>query len=266
MIMNKTKIAWADRTWSPVDGCTKVSQGCKYCYADRLSQRFWGDRKFSHVTFHPDRLGQPGKVKKPQFVFVCPMGDLFHPDVSYMVIKQIFSYIKFYKQHTFLVLTKRPERIMPWITHYHFMDHESLLPKNLWLGVSVENQATANERIPLLLQTPAERHFVSCEPLLGPVDLKMVDQNKNFWLRDPDIPGTKPHIDWVIVGGESGPQARHMDVAWVRQLLYQCFSTGTKFWFKQWGKQQKGDILDGRQWHERPMPNQEYEIRNNEKA
>lgn len=172
--MAKTKIEWCDTVWNPVTGCTKVSQGCKHCYAERLANRFWGERKFTDVQVHPERLEDPLKWRKPRRVFVNSMSDLFHKDVPFGFIDQVFGVMARATDHQFLVLTKRPARMRYFCNHY--FNPQDLAPYpllNVWLGVSCEDQAAADERIPLLLETPAAVRFVSCEPLLGPVDLGM---------------------------------------------------------------------------------------------
>lgn len=264
-----TKIEWTDETWNPVTGCTKVSQGCKNCYAERHANRmrgrcgYPGDDPFK-VTLHHDRLEQPLGWRKPRRVFVCSMGDLFHEDVPAQFIGNIFGVMGRGSQHTFQVLTKRPQRMMRIVG-------ATAPPPNVWLGVSVENQAAADERIPILLQTPAAVRFVSCEPLLGPVDLfggdpdprlGGVEAGRGVSLETCWQPGDDPHgpprpgVDWVIAGGESGPKARPMHPDWVRSLRDQCVAAGVPFLFKQWGEWApthdlscNEDGVRGRPWH-----------------
>ncbi|KKL19936.1 hypothetical protein LCGC14_2460460, partial [marine sediment metagenome] len=253
-----TKIEWTDETWNPVTGCTKVSEGCKFCYAERLSKRFGQD---FDVTLHPDRLGIPLRWRKPRRVFVVSMGDLFHEDVPDQFIDKVFAVMALTPWHTYQVLTKRPERIVSYINAANRRERitkgygplEAALTgeqwnigggwgvdpgampwplPNVWLGVSVENQEAADERIPLLLETPAAVRFVSCEPLLSGLDLRdpVQDWGSGYagewdWLGhrfEPEhIPGLygnpfckvcgnkepaplhKGCLDWVIVGGES---------------------------------------------------------------
>lgn len=277
--MADTKIEWADKVWNPVTGCSKVSQGCKYCYAERLANRFWGKRKFTDVICHEDRLEEPLKWRKPALVFVNSMSDLFHDDVPLGFINRVWTKMIESPQHTYMVLTKRPKRML------HVLGNYAIQP-NIWLGVSCEDQRAADERVPLLLQTPAAVRFVSCEPLLGKINL--------YWLRGEeksDSVGRKynkalngmEQLDWVIVGGESGPGARPMHQDWVRHLLDQCLGYGVPFFFKQWGewmpagqgiaenvkkeqlhhfddwsvsarvgKKAAGRLLDGREWNEFP--------------
>jgi len=272
-----TKIEWTDETWNPVTGCTKVSPGCDHCYAERMAKRLRGrcgypaDKPF-RVTLHPERLRQPSHWRKPRRVFVCSMGDLFHPDVPEEFIKEILSEMRRNGRHTFLLLTKRPERACNVLWRYN-VEHvfasgaKAMWPlPNVWLGVSVEDQRTADERIPLLLGAPAARWFVSIEPLLGPVDLEELDGLGMWWdaLRgraaEKGATGFEkeydvPRLDWVIVGGESGPGARPMKPEWVRAIRDACVETGTPFFFKQWGgvnKKKTGRVLDGRTWDEMP--------------
>ncbi len=256
-------LKWATKVWNPVTGCTKVSQGCKNCYAERMATRLAGrvgypaDEPF-RVTLHPERLDMPRHWRKPARVFVNSMSDLFHSDVPDEFIARVFGTMSGCKKHTFMVLTKRPERMLKWLMRcgngggLGWITHNGAKPiayggdgivvgendrwplPNVWLGVSVEDQTTADERIPLLLQTPAAVHFVSCEPLLGPVDL-----NKAHGFQRPiygDTGGYPPpeRLDWVICGGESGPGARPMHPDWARSLRDQCADAGVPYFFKQW--------------------------------
>lgn len=173
-----TAIEWTDETWNPVTGCTKVSAGCKNCYAEGVADRFWGERKFTDVRTHPDRLYAPMSWRKPRRVFVNSMSDLFHEDVPFHFIDDVFGVMLQAKQHTFQVLTKRPERMLEWAGSANArhddilggLDGKNPIP-NLWLGVSAEDQATFDKRVPLLLKTPAAVRFVSMEPLLAAVDV-----------------------------------------------------------------------------------------------
>jgi protein gp37 len=264
--MTKTKIEWTDRVWNPVTGCTKVSQGCKNCYAETIAERFWAKqyppnadgspRKFTDVRMHPERLQEPLKWKKPARVFVNSMSDLFHEDVPDGFIDQVFAVMAICKQHTFQILTKRPERVLSWSSNFYGTRRRGwIVPNNsriaslniskiqypdwplpnVWLGVSVENQKTADERIPLLLQTQAAVKFLSCEPLLGPIQFNQMmpdgDHLKNMgWIAGGEF------INWVIAGGESGPHARPMHPDWVRSIRDQCQAAGVPFFFKQWGE------------------------------
>jgi len=223
------------------------------------------------VTLHIDKLDEPLKWKKPQRIFVCSMSDLFHEKVPFWFIDEVFATILEAQHHTFLVLTKRPERMREYFAKFR---KEYLPIPNVWLGTSVEDQRAAEKRIPDLLATPAEVRFLSCEPLLGPVYLDeipgvLLSVSKN---NDSYQVGTGK-IDWVIVGGESGPKARPMDPDWVRGIRDQCLAGNIPFFFKQWGewqfvmkdyepnhvmyekvgKKKAGSLLDDREWNEFPM-------------
>ncbi len=258
--MKKTKIEWADFTWNPVDGCSKVSEGCRNCYAERHARRLWGMRFFTEIRCHPEKLGQPEIIKKPSKVFVCSMGDLFHEDVSDTFIGDVFSKMAMAHQHTFLVLTKRPERAYRWFTQYYnggFTAEElirgrvnTLLHrhpsepiegwrwplKNVWMGTTTENQPMADERVPWILRIPAALRFVSVEPMLGAVIFRKIVMPDGDHLGNFFNHGTGTGIDWVICGGESGPSARITHPNWVKDLLGQCQDTRIPFFFKQWGE------------------------------
>ncbi len=233
-----TKIEWTDEVWNPVTGCTKISPGCKNCYAERMAKRLqaMGSPLYKNgfkVTLHPSALEKPLHWKKPKMIFVNSMSDLFHDDVPDEFIIKIFLIMEKAKRHTFQILTKRPERMQLILNG--LMSRPPFLPPfyplpNVWLGVSIENQETADERIPQLLRTPAAVHFISAEPLLDPVDLRF-PKSKN------------PNQDtWVICGGESGPKARPMNPEWVRSLRDQCKDAGVPFFFKQWGEWVGSDV------------------------
>lgn len=271
-----TKIEWTDETWNPVTGCSKVSQGCKHCYALREwprlsanSKTVYFGRAFTDVRFHPERLDQPLRWTKPRMIFVNSMSDLFHEDVPDEFIDRVFAVMALAKRHTFQVLTKRPERMLQYMQRlgrsakildtaartlgYTFEFNGQYLVSwplaNIWLGVSIEDQAAAHERIPLLLQTPAAVRWISAEPLLGLIDLREVV------MPDGDSLGTYLHndgeqagIDWVVVGGESGPNARPMHLDWARSLRDQCLAAGVPYLFKQWGEwapRRPGRVSDG---------------------
>jgi protein gp37 len=247
---DRSKIEWTDSTWNPVTGCTKVSAGCTHCYAERLVGRFdalHGFVPFTTVECHPDRLEQPLHWRKPRRIFVVSMGDLFHEAVPVDFIDRIFDVMQQCPQHTFQILTKRPKRMIEML--FGEIRRNSLLEThgyqpNIWLGVSVENQAAADERIPLLLQTPAAVRFVSYEPALGPVDLAGWIGATGGWCMEHDFDGgfcletqcERNKIDWVICGGESGPKARPMHPDWARSVRDQCVSAGVPYFFKQWGQ------------------------------
>lgn len=260
---DKTKIEWTDATWNPVTGCTKVSQGCKHCYAERVFPRAYAKsgRKFTAVECHHERLDQPLRWKRGRKIFVNSMSDLFHEAVPFEFIDHVFAAMFDANQHAYQVLTKRPERMLEYLSadssrysarrvfdltksNAGKFDCDMYWPLgNVWLGVSIEDQQTADERIPLLLQTPAAVRFVSYEPALGPVDFEA-------WLED-GIPtdeqlsgpyGSKyvrrgaPRVDWIICGGESGPNACPMHPDWPRSVRNQCQAAGVPFFFKQWGE------------------------------
>jgi protein gp37 len=251
--MTKTTIEWATDVWNPVTGCAKVSEGCRHCYAERVANRFWGERKFSDVRVHEDRFGDPLRWRKPKRVFVNSMSDLFHESVPVHHIANIFAVMALASQHTFMVLTKRAARMVDVLTGDRFASeyaecihvltegswtgvYEPL--KNVWLGVSAETQRDADRRIPWLLQTPAAVRFVSCEPLLGPVvlheDWMPHYDPREHYAREPL--GMRDKLDWVIVGGESGPGARPMHPDWARGLRDACKRAQVPFFFKQWGE------------------------------
>ena len=227
----QTSIEWTDSTWNPVTGCHKISPGCKNCYAARLAPRLkaMGNPRYANgfeVTLHHDLVELPTKWAKPRKVFVNSMSDLFHAEVPLGFIQAVFSTIVAAEQHTFQVLTKRPEQALeladqlPW-------------PSNLWMGTSVEN-ADYLHRVDTLRRIPAKTRFLSLEPLIGAI---------------PNIDLT--NIDWVIAGGESGPGARKIEEDWVRSIRDQCDDAGIPFFFKQWGgtnKKRSGRMLDNRTW------------------
>jgi len=273
-----TKIEWTDEVWNPVTGCTKVSPGCKNCYAERMARRLAGRFGYpeapSHfdVTFHKDRLDRLYSWRKPRMIFVCSMGDLFHKEVSHTQLNSVFYRMMSPTNghHTFLLLTKRPDRMRWYIDTLNEWNEWGRGPSNIWLGVSVENQATADERIPLLLQTPAAVRFVSCEPLLESVDLgaclyfcTVTDMSAQNIISEDGcmvIQGVtvkdwteRPGLSWVIVGGESGPGARPMHPQWARDVRDQCQAAGVPYFHKQNGEyipadgyNQWGTSLDGK--------------------
>lgn len=258
--MGDTTIEWTrgddgsrGKTWNPVTGCEKVSPGCDHCYAETLSERFRGtpghyfENGFD-VQLRPDKLDLPLRWRKPRKVFVNSMSDLFHDSVPADYIIDVFAVMAKAKQHTFQVLTKRHARMRSLLSDGGFaremwyrlgiveypevLDEVWPLP-NVWLGVSAEGQKWADIRIPALLDTPAAVRFISAEPLLGPITLSG-DALGHYYGGDPreDITG----LDWVIVGGESGPKARPMHPDWARSLRDQCVDAGMPFHFKQWGE------------------------------
>jgi protein gp37 len=236
--MATTKIEWTESTWNPITGCTKISTGCKFCYAEIMSRRLkaMGQEKYQNgfeLTLHQDVLNEPYSWKKGKLIFVNSMSDLFHKDVPIEYIQQIFNVIKENPQHLFQVLTKRAE-----ILKYY--DSEGWLewPHNLWMGVTVEN-SSLTKRIELLRQTGARVKFLSCEPLLSS-------------LSNLNLAG----IDWVIVGGESGRTPRPIKEEWVIDLKEQCQDANVAFYFKQWGgtnKKKAGKILMGKVYNDMPV-------------
>ncbi len=281
--MADTKIEWTQKVWNPITGCTKLSPGCANCYAETVDHRFDHDkvgrlpwafpasRGGRGVTLHPERLDQPFHWKKPRRIFVNSMSDLFHEDVPEWFIAKVFAVMAQAPQHTFQVLTKRQERMRDLLLYstdfmYH-LEHGGLdgqrigfawpLP-NVWLGVSIESQYWADRRIPFLVQTPAAVRFLSCEPLLRPVDLKpwlplepplnnIVDNRTPEELAQDqaDDDGWRPLgfadavaraqscVNWIICGGESGPNARQMHPDWVRQIRDDCQAAGVPLFVKQ---------------------------------
>ena len=231
----QSTIEWTEATWNPVTGCTKISPGCKHCYAERMAYRLkeMGQRNYANgfeLTLHEHMLEKPLSWRKPQLIFVNSMSDLFHDAVPVPFIQRAFDVMRRATWHQFQVLTKRAERLLELSTELDWSD-------NVWMGVSVENQ-NYTPRIDNLRKTDAKIKFLSLEPLLGP-------------LPDLNLRG----IDWVIVGGESGPGARPMKEDWVRQIRDRCVSSDVPFFFKQWGgvnKKRTGRELEGRTWDELP--------------
>lgn len=258
-------IEWTDHTWNPVTGCDRVSPGCDHCYAQTLAKRLkaMGNRRYQvdgepktsgpgfGLTLHSDVVDLPDTWKKPRRVFVNSMSDLFHPKVPDQFIGRVWAAMARNPQHQFQILTKRHRRLPTLVTK---MVEEHGVLENVWLGVSVEDQEWADRRIPCLIDTPAAVRFLSCEPLLGSVDLCGL-------LRLPaagprGIVYSDPVIHWVIVGGESGHGARPMDSGWVEEIRDQCISDNVAFFFKQWGGRTPkagGRELDGRTWDEMPV-------------
>lgn len=266
-----TKIEWTDATWNVVNGCSVLSPGCTNCYAMKQAHRFPARQGLSRKTnggmvwtgevrFNDAVLDHPLRWRRPRKIFVCAHGDLFHEKVPSLWIDQVFAVMAAAPQHVFQVLTKRPERLREyaneamgcgehWLAHVE-RSHAPMWPlPNVWLGTSVEDQKRADERIPILLDTPAAVRWISAEPLLGPVDLTAWAQPVHHHPDNRDrnspamlalIKATRDRlgggIDWVVVGGESGPGARPMHPEWARSLRDQCAAAGVAFLFKQWGE------------------------------
>lgn len=233
--MADSKIEWTDSSWNPITGCTKISPGCKNCYAERMAKRLkaMGQPNYENgfkLTLHPHMLSRPLEWKKPSLIFVNSMSDLFHNDVPFEFIIQVFDTMTEANWHQFQILTKRSERLMELSSKINW-------PDNVWMGVSVENQYYTY-RIDHLRRSGANIKFLSIEPLIGPV-------------RDMNL----EKIDWVIVGGESGPRSRPIEKDWVIDIKEQCQTAGVPFFFKQWGgknKKKTGRLLQGRTWDELP--------------
>ena len=231
MTNTKSKIEWTQSTWNPITGCTKVSSGCKYCYAERMAKRLQAMGKPTYkngfqVTIHEELFEYPLQWKSPRLIFVNSMSDLFHEGVSDDIILRLFDVMNRATWHTFQVLTKRAERLSQISPSIQWTD-------NIWAGVSIENM-NYTFRIDYLRQTPAKIKFLSLEPLLGPIP------NLNL-----------SGIDWVIVGGESGPSARPINEEWIIDIKDQCMAHDIPFFFKQWGgknKKKAGRVLQGKTW------------------
>ena len=263
--MSKTAIEWTDATWSPVTGCTPVSEGCEHCYARRMAHRLkaMGVAKYRNdfaVTCHPDTLDEPLHWRKPRRIFVGSMTDLFHEDVSDDFIGTVLMTAAKCTRHTFQILTKRPRRMAEYINglEAHWREGGGFRvgdwpPPNLWLGVTAENQKWLDERWPFLAQTPAAVRFVSIEPMLGPVTVGPYLGHVHADALGLPYHGDDPWyrgIDWVICGAETGPGKRPMELGWVRNLRAQCRSAGVPFFFKRDSNGSR--LLDGRKWEQYP--------------
>jgi protein gp37 len=322
-VSDKSAIEWCDATWNFLVGCSKVSEGCRNCYAIRSVKRMSGNPVFGHryqglvtdlpvlnwtgkVTLVEELLSRPLHWTRPRKIFVNSQSDLFHPDVPDEWIDKAFGVMARTPRHTYQILTKRPERMADYLLSTPAKDLHARVTRaglrvtgeiligdldplygpivwewplpNVWLGTSIEDQRAADERIPHLLKTPAAVRFLSCEPLLGPVDLRAIPDplEPDEWRFDalaggwylpasddgcPEVSGDGPDmgglIDWVITGGESGPKHRPIDPAWARSLRDQCQAAGVAFFFKQWsGLRPKthGRLLDGREHNDMPEP------------
>jgi protein gp37 len=232
----RSHIEWTEATWNPVTGCSKVSAACRNCYAERLAARLqaMGNTRYRNgfnVTLHPDLLELPKRWREPRLIFVNSMSDLFHEQVPLEFIRRVFVTMLACPQHTFQILTKRSARLRELAGQLDW-------PPNVWMGVSLED-ARVRHRVADLKTVPAAIRFLSCEPLIGPLDELPLDG-----------------IDWVIVGGESGPSARPMRIEWIRSIFRQCRKSNVPFFFKQWGGVRKdltGRELGGRTYDEMPQ-------------
>lgn len=232
----KTKIEWTESTWNPVTGCSKISPGCKHCYAERMAIRLQAmdQPRYQNgfqLTLHEDVVKYPLHWKKPQMIFVNSMSDLFHHDIPIEFIEKVFQVINQAEQHIFQILTKRSDRLVRLADRFCWSE-------NIWMGVSIENQGFVY-RIQDLCSIPAAVRFLSLEPLLGPIHLEDLSE-----------------IDWVIVGGESGPKARPMKLEWCQSIRDRCIEQQVPFFFKQWGgvnKKTAGRELDGKYWNQMPV-------------
>ncbi len=263
-----TRIEWADKTWNPVSGCTKISEGCQNCYAERMAKRLAGRCGYHEntpfqTTYHQNRIDNPQKWIKSQRVFVCSMGDLFHQDVDKKWIDSVFRRMMVWNRHTYLILTKRPDRMLDYLSgdihcyephHGLFKDHgpwRGDLYPHIWFGVTAENQACADHRIPILLKINAPVRFVSVEPMLEPIDITKYLHCESCL--DPAVCWCgDPKINWVICGGETGPGARPMNVRWARNLKNQCVENAVPFFFKQQAGKNKIRFLEGEIWEQFP--------------
>lgn len=248
----QTGIEWTDATWNPVTGCTRVSRGCDHCYAATLANRLLGDsyrarlpvlnseaarRDPFAVRIWPERLDQPRRWRNPRRIFVNSMSDVFHADIPESFTRGMFETMLRASQHTYQILTKRPSRAKRFWRRNRDLFGGGEIPPHIWIGASVEDE-DALHRVSQLRQVPASVRFLSCEPLLGPLEL--------------DLRG----IEWVIAGGESGLQRRPMKVEWVASIRDQCRAAGVAFFFKQWGGRTPkagGRKLDGTEWNEMPF-------------
>ena len=254
----RSRIEWTDATWNPVTGCTKVSEGCRRCYAERMSSRLraMGVRKYRRgfeVATHPETLIEPLRWRKPRLVFVNSMSDLFHEAVPDGFIASVFDVMGRTPRHVYQILTKRPARARDFLRSPDLRRRPGggvRLPlPNVWLGTSVEDQQTLDRRVVPLLETPAAVRWISAEPLLEAITVFSVDGPVDV------CRGGKSPLHWVVCGGESGPGARPMRPDWARSLRDQCAAAGVPFFFKQWGgrnRKRAGRVLDGRTWDGMP--------------
>lgn len=247
-----TKIQWCEETWNPVVGCFKCSPGCDHCYAERMAKRLRKMRigKYQNVV---DKNGWTGDISfdpldekplfinQPKIIFVTSMGDIFHESVLTAWLDEILVMTRMASHHKYLFLTKRPNRMK------NYFRDISEMPENIWCGVTVCNQKEADEKISVLMQIPAAVRFVSIEPMLGPIDLSRalgIEYSDNLEMYLPHVSGQHPKLDWVIVGGESGPGARPMYPDWVKLIRDQCAAAEVPFFFKQWGEWAPGECVE----------------------
>lgn len=241
---DRSRIEWTEATWNPVTGCTKVSVGCAHCYAERMAARLkaMGQERYRRgfeVSCHPDALGIPDHWRKSRLVFVCSMGDLFHERVPEAFIQRVFATMERNPEHTFQVLTKRADRLRELAPSLTWAD-------NIWCGVTAETDELVRRRVRALRRVPAAVRFVSLEPLLGPMPSLIEERRGGLGLLD--------RLDWVIIGGETGPGARPMSAHWVRPIRDACVRCGVPLFFKRWGGTTKklGRALDGEYWDQMP--------------
>lgn len=240
---NKSAIEWTNATWNVITGCDKISPGCKNCYAERYAIRLqkMGVGKYSNgfkLTFHPDVIEYPLKLKQPKMIFVNSMSDLFHKDIPFSFIKRVFEVMKKGNWHQYQILTKRSERLKEFGKYY------GKFPDNVWIGVSIESELY-KKRIDDLVKVNAKIHFLSLEPLIGPLGKLNLE-----------------HVEWVIAGGESGQNHRECKIEWIREIRDQCLKAKTPFFFKQWGgltAKSNGRVLDNKIWDEFPKLNKKNE-------
>lgn len=217
-----SKIEWTEKTWNPITGCTKISAGCKNCYAESIAKRFWNGRKFGDIRYHKERLKEPFRRKKPTIYFVNSMSDLFHEKIPFDKIAIIFEVMRLSPIHTFQVLTKRPENAVEFFKWWYKSDETAKISSNIWLGVSVENQETADQRLKFLKEFPSLIKFVSYEPALERVDFVGYE-----------------FINWIICGGESGAKKRPCNLNWFREVRDWAKRNDIAFFMKQIDKKKQ---------------------------
>ena len=246
--MGDTKIQWATKTWNPCSGCTRVSPGCDHCYANAYATRFWGDRKFSQVQTHPERLEEPGRWKTPQTIFVNSMSDLFHPRIGDRFREMVFQTIWANRRHTFVILTKRHDMMLNF-THWHNERHDGCWPENFWLGVTVESNAVSGIRLTALGMGPTANTFACVEPILSQVTLERIATTRGSYFNaltgEGYVAGASEPVQlrplrWVVVGGESGGSARPCHIEWFRSLVGECARAYVPIYVKQLGRRCRG--------------------------